>query len=881
MFSLRRAIIRNFGGWKYFIMWILALSVAIYLIDSYLMPSRPVSKLLKDASATPGTVHVLKTGAAPLQSVPTAVLKVDKPKEGPKSTPAPKARQPEEPAKLEHHDNAPKKELKLVSKCHLRTPCEAGKFSFYIGSGHGKEDSGEQPVICIEDNFVINRENKKGKRGLTVVVVDNKTGKVLEDKVFDTYSDDAPLVRFLKYDVPDDAFILVASYDDASTRLKDESRFLLKKYGSQHIDKLSFRDSFAMLGQKGLETGKAVEKVVNRGGGEDFAKVAEVGGCFTSPMGTISKLEFKKPYFLNNGTIQVAEEVENCGLEKACPEDHIAIHAYTGYQNKVGPKICVNGKYIVYPGYNDNGRGFNLVAINPKTKDAYRVGHFDTYAEDSSTLEIFLEMMKDDDILVAVTFDDASTNLKLLAKKILQEMGSSLVDTLGLRDAYFFIGQKSISGGKSEHEQVSYVTPPSEWPTPIEKKLCIPKKLEGKTIKIDPVARRNDKRREFCKKYEGYGDFCEGNRLDEALTPAPLSDKALEGSAIFKVPIVIVPGLSPVSLRKLLDTVLMQPGLNPQYVVVMCDEKFPEQEALGALYGFKVQRLSSSTKYAEQIGKALERQEGLYDVNKYIILLEEDLLLSADFLSFMAQLLPVLEKDQSLSGVSAWNDNGFKEVGGDAQTVMREETFPGRGSLIRKSFYQTHMKGKMKDCCIKGTWHGWLAQLWGDSEMLVPEVSRVFRQQYEGSAEDAELMQALFNKPRLTNLDANVKVKGHEALTKDQYEQLLQNLIKTAEFVEGSTVTDCLNAKSDSVKLPDTSKGSYVLVYHQSSATDYQTLQVLAKCFHLFWYPKASPRGLHKGVLRFSNKGKPVLLVGSEGPYRSLIPTTYKLIKAP
>ncbi|XP_013412968.1 uncharacterized protein LOC106175483 [Lingula anatina] len=353
MFSLRRAIIRNFGGWKYFIMWIVALSVAIYLIDSYLMPSRPVSKLLKDASATPGTVHVLKTGAAPLQSVPTAVLKVDKPKEGPKSTPAPKARPPEEPAKLEHHDNAPKKELKLVSKCHLRTPCEAGKFSFYIGSGHGKEDSGEQPVICIEDNFVINRENKKGTRGLTVVVVDSNT------------------------------------------------------------------------------------------------------------------------------------------------------------------------------------------------------------------------------------------------------------------------------------------------------------------------------------------------------------------------------------------------------------------------------------------------------------------------------------------------------------------------------------------------WHGWLAQLWGDSEMLVPEVSRVFRQQYEGSAEDAELMQALFNKPRLTNLDANVKVKGHEALTKDQYEQLLQNLIKTAEFVEGSTVTDCLNAKSDSVKLPDTSKGSYVLVYHQSSATDYQTLQVLAKCFHLFWYPKASPRGLHKGVLRFSNKGKPVLLVGSEGPYRSLIPTTYKLIKAP
>jgi len=41
-----------------------------------------------------------------------------------------------------------------------------------------------------------------------------------------------------------------------------------------------------------------------------------------------------------------------------------------------------------------------------------------------------------------------------------------------------------------------------------------------------------------------------------------------------------------------------------------------------------------------------------------MILLEEEVLPTADFLQFMAQCLDVVMKDSSLIGVSAWNDNG-------------------------------------------------------------------------------------------------------------------------------------------------------------------------------------------------------------------------------
>ena len=34
--------------------------------------------------------------------------------------------------------------------------------------------------------------------------------------------------------------------------------------------------------------------------------------------------------------------------------------------------------------------------------------------------------------------------------------------------------------------------------------------VKGNQIKPDPLATKNSKRREFCTKHDGYGDFCDG-----------------------------------------------------------------------------------------------------------------------------------------------------------------------------------------------------------------------------------------------------------------------------------------------------------------------------------------------------------------------------------
>ena len=43
--------------------------------------------------------------------------------------------------------------------------------------------------------------------------------------------------------------------------LKDDGKEWIKKYGGSVIDKLKFRDSFVMIGQRGLTHGSAIEKV--------------------------------------------------------------------------------------------------------------------------------------------------------------------------------------------------------------------------------------------------------------------------------------------------------------------------------------------------------------------------------------------------------------------------------------------------------------------------------------------------------------------------------------------------------------------------------------------------------------------------------------------
>ena len=71
----------------------------------------------------------------------------------------------------------------------------------------------------------------------------------------------------------------------------------------------------------------------------------------------------------------------------------------------------------------------------------------------------------------------------------------------------------------------------------------------------------------------------------------------------------------------------------------------------------------------------------------YGIVLEEDMVVSPDFLTYFLRLAPAMDADPSLFCISAYNDNGLDHLAEDSTLVYRTEWFVGLGWLIKRCVY--------------------------------------------------------------------------------------------------------------------------------------------------------------------------------------------------
>ncbi|CAF3425803.1 unnamed protein product [Rotaria sp. Silwood1] len=320
--------------------------------------------------------------------------------------------------------------------CEIDEKCSDDAIPYKIISGDGVE---KYPVICFNNKLLVHKNLKDSKigRGINLVALDNTTLNVKLIDTFDTYLEETFFLRTLKINLNDGDIVILASFDEMTYGLKEASLSILERYGSQLIKIIKFRDSFVMLGQKGLARGKAIE-MHHPKGNRDFAPAAHISGCAKFPLGQITPLLFPSSDINKEGKIAIGTSIKNCGLLEACKENEFAVHMYTGKDKNDEPKICVDGKYVMAKGINDAGRGINIVVVS-NGKEVIRTGHFDTWQEDSTNLEIFLENLEENVILIAVTFDEASTNLRNFTRTILQGIGSQKIGSLAFRDSWALI----------------------------------------------------------------------------------------------------------------------------------------------------------------------------------------------------------------------------------------------------------------------------------------------------------------------------------------------------------------------------------------------------------------------------------------------------------
>ncbi|XP_053199924.1 protein FAM3C isoform X1 [Scomber japonicus] len=165
-------------------------------------------------------------------------------------------------------------------KCGLSKACPVGHFSFKMTSGAA---SVVGPRICLEDKLLMSGVKNNVGRGINIALVNGRTGELNRTQFYDMWAGEvAPLIKFLN-EIEEGTVVMMASFDDPSTKLNDEARKLIADLGSTAISNLGFRDNWIFVGGKGIKTKSPFEQHIKNSADtnkfEGWPEVLEMEGC--------------------------------------------------------------------------------------------------------------------------------------------------------------------------------------------------------------------------------------------------------------------------------------------------------------------------------------------------------------------------------------------------------------------------------------------------------------------------------------------------------------------------------------------------------------------------------------------------------------------------
>eukprot|EP01060_Flectonema_neradi_P026671 TRINITY_DN3587_c0_g2_i1.p1 TRINITY_DN3587_c0_g2~~TRINITY_DN3587_c0_g2_i1.p1 ORF type:complete len:490 (+),score=101.83 TRINITY_DN3587_c0_g2_i1:725-2194(+) len=120
--------------------------------------------------------------------------------------------------------------------------------------------------------------------------------------------------------------------------------------------------------------------------------------------------------------------------------------------------------------------------------------------------------------------------------------------------------------------------------------------------------------------------------------------------------------------------------------------------------------------YKWALDEILEKRD-----HSHAIILEDDLVVSVDFISMMEQAAPMLDIDESIWCVSSWNDNGYIHLDLPSDKFFRTSFFPGLGWMMKRSLWE-----ELSDRFPSDQWDHWMRSYSTSKgrECLVPFLSR-------------------------------------------------------------------------------------------------------------------------------------------------------------
>lgn len=220
-------------------------------------------------------------------------------------------------------------------------------------------------------------------------------------------------------------------------------------------------------------------------------------------------------------------------------------------------------------------------------------------------------------------------------------------------------------------------------------------------------------------------------------TKGPISEYLREGK---KLPIVILTCNRPQNLEEAISSLLNAKGVTKSDITVSQDGSMKEIVDIVKKYGLRlIQNINGLRIRGEDGGQRIAKHykytlTAMFDLlptTPAVIIVEDDLLFSPDFYDYMHSVAPVLEVDNSLFIISAWNDNGFKGKVNEPYGLMRTDYFPGLGWLLPKRLYKEELESRWP----QEHWDHWLRSksVSKGREIVFPQIPRTYHNGVKGT----------------------------------------------------------------------------------------------------------------------------------------------------
>ncbi|XP_031560683.1 protein O-linked-mannose beta-1,2-N-acetylglucosaminyltransferase 1-like isoform X2 [Actinia tenebrosa] len=544
-------------------------------------------------------------------------------------------------------------------------------------------------------------------------------------------------------------------------------------------------------------------------------------------------------------------------LHRVVPNKENPVLNIEVYSSRLNVSVTVNNKTI-FSANHVNYIGLNVVVLNQKTGAKMASRNFNTFVskQDSEDLVKFVEDITVGRILCFIVKDEASYNLQNDTRKYFTKLGSRFINRLRWRDMWAMVIQKKLSGARvlAESFQISDKKP-FTWASPID--LVTTFISEEDSVHCDwGNSETSRRRRKFCSLYEGYHGVCLcDNPQDINMDPPAFPD----GSRLH-LPVAVMVGNRPHYFFRMLKSLRKVIGLDASMVTVYIDGLVYHQSvAVAELFGLKVVQHEPVSRLNGRIAQHYKRSLSTsFDNNpeaQYLIILEEDLEISVDILSFFQQLLPVLEKDESLFCISAWNDQGYDHAANDPSMLYRIETMPGLGWVLSRKIYKGELEKKWPGPQHLFDWDMWtrMDQQIKGRECIIPDISRTYHFGAKGLNVGPGFQIDYFQKHAF-NKKANVKLNA-DLMFKESYEKEIHRLISAATLLDHKK-TPCSDLKNF---VPNTKGKTYLFYITMKHKRDYQTWTNVARCFRIW---DLDARGFHNSMFRLWYKKNHIIVVG-------------------